>query len=108
MVNERNIAALIQALRVDVFAYPGDGVLSRNDWDRGTLLTSFEYAGEATVTLDVTAPLQALVPSGATFAGFNFRFSVPSPIDQNGPFVAFNSTEYGPAAVLKVTTQETP
>ena len=88
---------------IDVFAYPADGVLSFDDWDRGTLLTSFEYTGAATVTLDVTAPLQALVSSGARFAGFNLRFSVPSTISLNGPFVAFNSTELGPAPVLDVT-----
>ena len=90
---------------IGVFAYPGDGVLSVEDWGRGSMFTSFQYAGEATVTLDVTAPLQTLVASGATFAGFNFRFSVPSPITLNGPSVGFNSVEYGPAAVLEVTTQ---
>jgi hypothetical protein len=93
---------------IGVFAYPGDGALTVDDWDRGTPFTSFEYAGEPTVTLDVTAPLQALASSGATFAGFNFRFSVPSTITQNGPFVAFNSMEYGPAAVLEVTTKKGP
>jgi hypothetical protein len=87
------------------FAYPGAGVLSVDDWDRGSMFTSFQYAGEATVTLDVTAPLQTLVASGTAFVGFNFRFSVLSPITLNGPSVAFNSLEYGPAAVLEVTTQ---
>jgi hypothetical protein len=90
---------------IGVFAYPGDGVLSVDDWNRGNLFTSFQYTGQPTVTLDVTAPLQALVTSSAAFAGFNFRFSVPSPIALNGPFVAFNSMEFGPAAVLEVTTR---
>jgi hypothetical protein len=89
-------------------AYQGDGVLAANDWNLGRLFTSFQYSGEPAVTLDVTAPLQALISSGATFAGFNFRFSVPSSIDLNGPFVAFNSREYEPAAVLEVTGQSGP
>jgi hypothetical protein len=90
---------------IDAFAYQGDGVLAADDWDRGSLFTAFEYIGEPAVTLDVTVPLQDLISAGATFAGFNFRFSVPSSIDLNGPFVAFNSLEYGPAAVLEVTGQ---
>jgi hypothetical protein len=87
---------------VNVYAYPGDGLLSTSDWDRGTLLTTFSYAGQTSVTLEVTAALRALVASGATFAGFNFRFAVPSPISLNGPFVAFNSNEYGPPAILQL------
>jgi hypothetical protein len=87
---------------IDVYAYPGDGLLSTSDWNRGTLVTTFRYAGQASVTLEVTAALRALVASGATFAGFNFRFAVPSPIPLNGPFVAFNSNEYGPPAALQL------
>jgi hypothetical protein len=88
---------------IGAFAYAGDGVLSSDDWDSGAPFTSFRYAGEARVTLDVTRVLQGLVASGADIAGFNFRFSVPSPIPLNGPFLAFRSIEYGPAAVLEVT-----
>jgi hypothetical protein len=54
------------------------------------------------VTLDVTAALRALSRSGAKFAGFNFQFAVPSAIPMNGPFIAFTSIEYGPAAVLQL------
>jgi hypothetical protein len=90
---------------IGAFAYAGDGMLSADDWDRGTPFTSFEYAGETRVTLDVTSVLQGIIASGADFAGFNFRFSVPSPIPLNGPFVAFRSLEFGPAAVLEVTGQ---
>jgi hypothetical protein len=93
---------------IGAFTYPGDGVLLVDDWDRGTLFTTFQYAGETTVTLDVTSVLQPLVASGVAFAGFNFRFLVPSSISLNGPFVAFNSIEIGPAAVLEVTTQGSP
>jgi hypothetical protein len=90
---------------IGAFAYAGDGMLSADDWDSGTPFTSFQYAGETRVTLDVTRVLQGLVASGADIAGFNFRFSVPSPIPLNGPFVAFRSIEHGPAAVLEVTGQ---
>ena len=90
---------------IGVFAYRGDGMLSVDDWDSGAPFTSFQYAGETRVTLDVTTVLQGLVASGADIAGFNFRFSVPSPIPLNGPFVAFRSIEFGPAAVLEVTGQ---
>ena len=89
---------------VTALAYAGDGALTAEDWDRGVAFAFFGYGGEATVTLDVTAPVQALVSAHATVAGFNFRFTVPSVINQNGPFVAFKSLEYGPAAVLQVTT----
>jgi hypothetical protein len=90
---------------VQVFAYSGNGVLDFNDRDSGTLVTSFAYAGETTVTLDVTSAVRDLVSGGAPFVGFNFRIPVVSPIDLNGPFVAFNSMEYPPAAVLEVTEQ---
>jgi hypothetical protein len=90
---------------IDVFAYSGDGVLAIDDWNRGTLLTSFQYAGEEIVLLDVTSAIRSLVASGASYAGFNFQFSVPSQIPLNGPFVAFRSREYRPAAVLRVRTK---
>jgi hypothetical protein len=88
---------------VQVFAYSGNGVLDFDDRDSGALATSFEYAGEATVTLDVTSAVQKLVSAGAPFVGFNLRIPIASPIVYNGPFVAFNSNEYAPAAVLEVT-----
>jgi N-acetylneuraminic acid mutarotase len=88
---------------VNVYWYLGDGLLTTSDWGSGALLTTFSYAGQASVTLDVTPALRALVASGARFAGFNFRFAVPSPIPLNGPFVAFHSNEYGPPAVLQFT-----
>jgi hypothetical protein len=87
---------------INVFAYPGDGVLSSSDWDTGTLITTFKYAGATSVMLDVKAALRALARSGATFAGFRFEFAVPSSISLNGPFIAFNSNEYGPAAILQL------
>jgi alpha-tubulin suppressor-like RCC1 family protein len=89
---------------ITVLAYAGDGAVTVADWDRGTPFVYFGYGGEAKVSLDVTAPLQALAASGATFAGFNFRFTVPSTITQNGPFIAFNALEQGSPAELEVVT----
>jgi hypothetical protein len=86
---------------INVFTYIGDGVLSLADFNAGSFFTSFEYSGESTVILDVTTFIRRLVASGETFAGFNFRFAVPSTIPLNGPFVAFNSLEFPPAALLQ-------
>jgi len=87
---------------IDVFTYPGDGVLTVADWAQGFLLTSFSYAGEQTVLLDVTSFIRNAVTAGDEFAGFNFRFAVPSSVILNGPFAAFGSLEFPPAASLTV------
>jgi hypothetical protein len=86
---------------INVFTYVGDGALSLADFNAGSFFTSFEYSGEPTVILDVIPFIERLVTSGETFAGFNFRFAVPSTIPANGPFVAFNSLEFPPAARLQ-------
>ncbi len=88
---------------IDVFGYTGDGALTVSDWAQGTLLTSFSYSGERVVTLDVTSFISSAVAAGDAFAGFNFRSAVPSSINLNGPFVAFGSLEFPPAASLRVT-----
>lgn len=88
---------------VEVFGYAGDGLLTVSDWTQGTLLTSFSYSGEQVVTLDVTSFISSAVAAGDAFAGFNFHFAVPSSINLNGPFVAFGSLEFPPAASLRVT-----
>jgi hypothetical protein len=90
---------------IDVFTYAGNGILSLSDFNAGALFTSFEYSGQTTVTLDVTKFIKGLTTSGSMFAGFNFQFAVPSSITLNGPFVAFNSLEFLPAAQL-VTIEE--
>jgi len=89
--------------RVDLYGYRGNGRLEANDWDRGTFITSFAYAGEPSIVLDVTSKVQAMKSAGASYAGFNFR-TEPSDIEFNGPFVAFNSNEYPPRAVLNIRT----
>jgi hypothetical protein len=88
---------------VDVFTYKGDGILTLDDFNKGSLFNSFEYSGESTITLDVSSFIKDLAGMGDNFAGFNFQFAVPSTIPMNGPFVAFNSLEFPPAAVLIVT-----
>src|SRR5262249_18094525 len=60
------------------------------------------YSGEQTVTLDVTSFISSAVAAGDAFAGFNFQFAVPSSITLNGPYVAFRSLEFPPAASLRV------
>jgi len=79
-------------------------LLSLDDFSAGSLFASFEYSGEATITLDVTPFIQGLVSSKHDFAGFNFQFAVPTAIPMNGPFVAFNSLEYPLAANLIIIT----
>jgi hypothetical protein len=91
--------------RIDVYGYRANGVLEVEDWGRGVLIKSFQYAGASEVQLDVTAKLARMRQAGATGAGFVFRFAVPSDIDLNGPYVAFGSMEYRPAARLRVETE---
>ena len=87
---------------VDVFTYTGDGILSLNDFNVGTLFHTFGYSGEKTVQLDATPFIKTIVSSGDQYAGFNLQFAEPSTIPMNGPFVAFNSLEYPPAATLTI------
>jgi hypothetical protein len=92
---------------IDVYGYRANGKLGVDDWDRGTLVMSFQYSGEPAVLLNVTTKVQAMRSTGAKFAGFNFRFVKPSQIPLNGPFVAFHSMEYRPAGVLRIRTKDT-
>ena len=92
---------------IDVYAYAGNGLLSAADWDRGTLAASFVYAAEDVIELDVTDAVRKRIAWGAKFVGFNFRYRGTSPIDLNGPFVAFHSLEVAPSAVLRVRTRST-
>ena len=89
---------------VAVFGYSDTaaGSLGLNDWSSGSLLTTFVFSGDATVSLNVTSFLQGRIDSGDSHAGFRFEFANPSNINLNGPFVAFNSIEIPPAATLTV------
>jgi len=91
--------------KVDVFTYTGDGILSLNDFNSGTLFHTFEYSGDETVQLDVTPFIKSIVSSGDQYAGFNLQFAEPSTIPMNGPFVAFNSLEFPPAATLTILSE---
>jgi hypothetical protein len=89
--------------RIEVFSYAGDGVLSLSDWDSGTLHTSFKYSGRRkTIRLDVTSVINNLLASGEGHVGFNIQFAMQSPIELNGPFIAFHSLELPPAPFLRV------
>lgn len=89
-------------LTINVMVYVGDGSLRLSDYLGGTPVSSFSYAGGPHQTLDVTAAVNSLVEAGASFAGFVFRIDVPSPIELNGPFVAFRSVAFPPATSLVI------
>ena len=82
---------------VDVFTYTGDGLLTLGDFNSGSLFTSFSYSGGSVVILDLTTLDLA---SLRDIAGFRFEFADPSTIPRGGPFVAFNSLQIPPAAIL--------
>ncbi len=92
---------------IDVYGYRANGKLAVDDWDRGTLVTTFQYSGEPSVLLDVTSKVQAMRNAGAKWAGFNLRFVPPTVIDENPPFIGFHTMEYPPAAVLRIRTKDT-
>ena len=57
----------------DVFVFSGDGVISIDEWDAGTLHTSFygiENPGE--LRLDVTEVLQQAIDNGNSYLSFRF------------------------------------
>jgi hypothetical protein len=89
---------------INVFAYAGDGNLTLSDWSQGIFMTSFLYSGVEAVTLDVTSFISSAVAAKYPYAGFNFRFAIPSEVDE--PFLALGSLEYPLSASLSVT--ETP
>lgn len=91
--------------RIDVYGYQANGVLEIQDWGRGVLIKSFQYAGASEVRLDVTSKVARMRQAGASGAGFVFRFAVPSDINLNGPYLAFGSMEYRPAARLRIETE---
>jgi len=92
---------------IEVFGYDAgtsaDGLLAVSDWTGGTSLGTFMYAGEATVSFDVTAALATAAANASPYVGIRFEFRDPSTINLNGPFVAFNSNEFPPAAQLAIT-----
>ncbi|WP_153067160.1 hypothetical protein [Steroidobacter cummioxidans] len=87
---------------IEVFAYPADGQLTLSDWTGGTFLRSFRYRGKEVVRLDVTSAVEAALAAGQQFIGFRFEFAEPSPIAQNGPFLAFHTVELPPPATLRI------
>ncbi|HEX8774717.1 MAG TPA: hypothetical protein VF735_14190 [Pyrinomonadaceae bacterium] len=89
---------------IGVYTYAGDGLMTLADFNAGSLFASFDYSGGSTVTLDVTPFINELIASGKRFAGFNFRFTNPSTIPLNGPFIAFRSLEHPEPASLTATT----
>jgi len=92
---------------IEVFGYDAgtsaDALLALSDWTGGISLGTFMYAGGATVSFDVTAALVTAAASSSTHVGLRFEFQVPSGVTVNGPFVAFNSNEFPPAAQLTIT-----
>jgi len=90
---------------VQVYMYAGDGAVTLSDFAAGSFATSFSYAGQTQVTLDVTNALNSLIASHATYAGFNFRAQLPDII--TGPHsIVFSAFDYplGPTPTLEVRT----
>ena len=82
-------------LRVDVYAYEGDGVITLSDFSAGTYTAYFDYTNQASVGVDVTQAVKQAVANGQSSIGFNLRMHSASTVSLNGPFVAFDSTEVG-------------
>lgn len=82
---------------INVYSYAGDGSLTAADYSAGTLTTNFAFNGTETVDVDVTDSVLTLINDHSNYAGFNLRFEPPSGI---GPYVAFNSRQYPPEAIL--------
>ena len=80
-------------IQIDLYAYTGDGAISLSDYLAGTFVTTMAYSNQTRVVFDVTTVVSELSAAGISFIGFNWRAPDVSPIDLNGPFVAFNSME---------------
>jgi len=75
---------------IDVFTYSGDGLLTLADWNQGLLATSFTYAGEQSVTVDLTTTVNQFILAGANVLGVNLRIAGISPFG-NVSSVAFDT-----------------
>ena len=94
---------------INVYTYAGDGNLTLSDWAVGSLFTSLTFSGTAeAVALDVTSFVSRALAQDYSYAGFNFRFAVPSSIEDNGPYLAFGSFDCTPCASLSITEVPEP
>jgi hypothetical protein len=91
-------------LELNIYAYPADGSANLSDFDAGVHIRSVSYTGEATLILDVTDAVSNLAGRTA-YIGFNFRLPL-SPINLNGPFIAFGSGEFGSPAKLVINDED--
>jgi hypothetical protein len=91
-------------LALDTYAYPGDGAANLSDFAAGVHAGSFSFTGEQTVTLDVTEAVANLA-GRAAYIGFNLRLPL-SPINLNGPVIAFGSREFGSPAKLVINDED--
>lgn len=87
---------------VQVYGYSGDGVLGLGDFRAGTLLTTVEYPGSGSLTVDVTTFIEQLRIDRAGFAGFELRIGANATAPGGGPYLALNSRSVPPAAQLAV------
>ena len=76
-------------------------------FDAGSKFASFTYRGQPSVHVDVTVFVKSLLASGASIAGLGLHVLEETDIELNGPFVAFNSREFPPAARLTLTSTAT-
>lgn len=81
---------------VDIYSYAGDGTVTLSDFAAGSIARSFVCTQNRPqqITLDVTAALNSLIASHATYVGFNFRSQAADVIW--GPRPIFFDAFYNP------------
>ncbi len=94
--------------QIDAYSYSGDGLLTVDDWNLGSMFTSFSYSQQTSITLDVTNVLNSLSSGHANNAGFRFVYPVASTSPYNSPYLAFGSLEVPVPTPTPATLTVTP
>ncbi len=106
-----NLDPDLPAGTLDVYVFSGDGTVSVDEWNKGSLFHSFSsIEGElTTLTVDISALLLKAVSSGDNYLSFNLstldsdRYFLNSTIDDVtttfGPGITFPTREEGPTFI---------
>lgn len=99
-----NVAAAKGAypFMVDVYGYSGNGVITFDDYQAGSLLTSFQYNQEEKIYVNLTPFLTDMVEAGNDFAALNFRIQHDPSQEMDLTYLAFYSLDYLPSAAIHV------